>query len=330
MADQADELTLNEQQEQYAAIARETSDSLALFYCCIRFDLPFDMMAVPREPGSTRKWIDYRDNLRIKGLDTRRGVKLGFLDGLTDILKIFGERLDIGEFTKAVGNEKSARNRKIGTEKQRKAWGANSAKYPYSAEDYDELDRIYDALASDLMAAGGVSVKQEFILRDCAKMTLDRDKMRAIGQYDKAAKLNKMIQDNLSSEGLRKRDAKPIDDLRVDGIVDRLEKAGLLKNGKQCSPDEMFEKLFGRRPKYTYTKDAAEQVLLYMTNTTRMNDGMPEISVLPDSMRIHDDLHEFAAEPNEQEKETYRELGLVKMPPQKKGKKRENPVSEGD
>lgn len=310
------ELTM--QQERYDAVARATSGSLALFYCCIEFDRPFDMLAVPREPDVTQKWIAYLDNLRVKKLDVRRGERLGFLDGLTDITKIFGEGLTAGEFTKAVGNEKSARNRKIGTEKQRKAWGENSAKNPYTAEDYDELDRIYEALASDLMAAGGVSVKQEFILRDCAKMTLDRDKMRAIGQYDKAAKLNKMIQDNLSSEGLRKRDAKPIDDLRIDGIVDRLEKAGLLKNGKQCSPDEMFEILFHRRPKYSYTKDAAEQILLYMANTTRVNDGLSELPTLPPDMRLRDDLGEFAEEPDEQEKESYKELGIVKMPPVKK------------
>lgn len=313
-----DTAELTAQQERYDAIARATSDSLALFYCCIEFDRPFDMLAVPKEPDVGEKWIAYLDNLRLKKLNTRRGEPLGFLDGLTDITKIFGEGLSAGEFTKAVGNEKSARNRKVGTAQQRKNWGENSAKNPYTSEDYDELDRIYEALASDLMAAGGVSVKQEFILRDCAKMTLDRDKMRAIGQYDKAAKLNKMVQDNLSSEGLRKRDAKPIDDLRIDGIVDRLEKAGLLKNGKQCSPDEMFEILFHRRPKYSYTKDAAEQILLYMANTTRVNDGLSELPTLPPDMRLRDDLGEFAEEPDEQEKESYKELGIVKMPPVKK------------
>ena len=313
-----DTAELTAQQERYDAIARATSDSLALFYCCIEFDRPFDMLAVPKEPDVGEKWIAYLDNLRLKKLDTRRGEPLGFLDGLTDITKIFGEGLSAGEFTKAVGNEKSARNRKVGTAQQRKNWGENSAKNPYTSEDYDELDRIYEALSSDLMAAGGVSVKQEFILRDCAKMTLDRDKMRAIGQYDKAAKLNKMVQDNLSSEGLRKRDAKPIDDLRIDGIVDRLEKAGLLKNGKQCSPDEMFEILYHRRPKYSYTKDAAEQILLYMANTTRVNDGLSELPTLPPDMRLRDDLGEFAEEPDEQEKESYKELGIVKMPPAKK------------
>lgn len=314
----ADMETLESQQARYDTMARETSRSLALFYCCIAFDKPFDMLAVPKEPDVAENWIAYCDNLRLKKLDTKRGEPLGFLDGLTDITKIFGEGLSAGEFTKAVGNEKSARNRKIGTEKQRKAWGANSAKNPYTAEDYDELDRIYDALASDLVAAGGVSVKQEFILRDCAKMTLDRDKMRAIGQYDKAAKLNKMIQDNLSSEGLRKKDAKPIDDVRIDSLVEALEKKGLLKNGKQCDPDEMFQILFGRLPKYPYTKDAAEQMILINENRMRQNDGMAELTTLPPEMRLHDELGEFTETPNEQEKEAYEKLGLVKMPPAKK------------
>ena len=314
-------LTLDEQQKQYTAIARETSDSLALFYCCIRFDVPFDMLAVPKEVGSAEKWVDYCDNLRTKGLDKKRGETLGFLDGLTDIMEIFGERLDVGEFTKAVGNEKSARNRKIGTAKQRKDWGENSTKNPYTAEDYNELDRIYDALVSDLMAAGGVSVKQEFILRDCAKMTLDRDNMRSIGQFDKAAKLNRMIQDNLSSEGLRKKDAKPIDDLRIDSLTEALERKGLLKNGKPCSPDEAFKIFFGRPCKYPYTMDAAEQMILINENRMRQNDGMPELVTLPNNMRLHDDLGEFAEEPNEREREAYAKLGLVKMPPPKKKKR---------
>ena len=320
MAEQTDALTLDEQQEQYNALARETSDSLALFYCCIRFDVPFDLLAVSKEAGSTHKWIDYCDNLRTKGLDEARGVPLGFLDGLTDIMKIFGERLSTGEFTKAVGNEKSARNRKTGTEKQRRAWGTNSMENPYTAEDYNELDRIYEALSSDLMAAGGVSVKQEFILRDCAKMTLDRDKMRAKGKYDQAAKLNKMIQDNLSSEGLRKKDAKPIDDMRIDSLVEALEKKGLLKNGKPCEPDEMFQILFGRPCKYPYTRDAAEQMILINENRMRQNDGMAELVTLPDSMRLDDALGEFAEEPNESEMEAYAKLGLVKMRAVKKNR----------
>lgn len=313
MAEQNDVLTLDEEQKQYNALARETSDSLALFYCCIRFDVPFDLRAVPEDTDTAQKWVQYCTVLHEKGLDERNGEELCFLDGATDIMGIFGKSLNAGEFADAVSKEKAARKRKTGTEQQRKDWGTNSAKNPYTQNDYDELDRIYNALASDLVAAGGVSVKQEFILRDCAKMTLDRDKMRANGDYDKAAKLNKMIQDNLSSEGLRKKDAKPIDDVRIDSLVEALEKKGLLKNGKPCEPDEAFQIFFGRPCKYPYTRDAAEQMILINENRMRQNDGMSELVTLPDDMRLSDDLGEFAEEPNEREMEAYAKLGLVKM-----------------
>ncbi len=61
-----DTAELTAQQERYDAIARATSDSLALFYCCIEFDRPFDMLAVPKEPDVGEKWVAYLDNLRLK------------------------------------------------------------------------------------------------------------------------------------------------------------------------------------------------------------------------------------------------------------------------
>ena len=67
--------------------------------------------------------------------------------------------------------------------------------------------------------------------------------------------------------------------------------------------------------------DAAEQMILINENRMRQNDGMPELVTLPDNMRLHDDLGEFAEEPNEREREAYAKLGLVKMPPPKKKKR---------
>ena len=40
-------------------------------------------------------------------------------------------------------------------------------------------------------------------------------------------------------------------------------------------------------------------MILINENRMRQNDGMPELSTLPDEMRIHDKLGEFASEPNE-------------------------------
>ena len=139
----------------------------------------------------------------------------------------------------------------------------------------------------------------------------------AAGQVDKAQKLNKMIQENLASENLRKKDAKPMEEFRLDSWADALEEAGLTKNGKRCDPDEMFRILFGRPPKYPYTKDAVEQMILINENRMRSNDGLPELPVLPDDMRLEDTLEEFEEEQGSREQEAYEKLGLVKMPPKR-------------
>ena len=94
--------------------------------------------------------------------------------------------------------------------------------------------------------------------------------------------------------------------------MDRLEKAGLMKNGKQCTPDEAFQLIFGRPCKYTYTADAAEKMLLAIINQARINDGLPELVEPPEDATIEDELGEFAEEPNEAEKEAYEKMGLLR------------------
>ena len=126
-----------EQQEYYAQLAKKTSESLAYFYCCVKYDVPFARDCVPRDEGRD-KWLSYLDNLHIKKLDaSKSGERYGFLDGLTDITKIFGEGLKDGEFTRAVYAEKNAQSAKAGTVRQRKDWGTD-----YTNEDYAEFDRI--------------------------------------------------------------------------------------------------------------------------------------------------------------------------------------------
>ena len=229
-----------EQEAWYETLAKVSSESLAFFYCCISFDLPFELEAIPRDDPSS-PWLAYLDNLHIKKLDVGKdGEAYGFLDGLTDITKIFGN-LKKGEFSKAVDAEVAARtNKEPGTKAQRKTWGSGATGKQYSTEDYNRLDELFSTYSARLVSAGGYDTQQEYILRLCCRMTMDMEKMLAAGQVDKAQKLNKMIQENLASENLRKKDAKPMEEFRLDSWADALEEAGLTKNGKRCDPDEMF------------------------------------------------------------------------------------------
>lgn len=305
-------LCLDCQQTRYNKLAAATSPQLAIFYCCIAFDAPFDIEAVDKTGEAQEAWKAYCDNLRIKKLDEEDGEPLGFLDGVTDITKIFGANLSVKEFNKAVGIDLSRKyNKQPGTAKQRETWGTGNPKKPYNSDDYKELDRLYETYASRLSQP---DLQQEHILRLCACLNFDMDRALEAGQVDKAKKLNTMIQENLASENLRKKDAKPIEDVRMDSIVERLEKAGLLKDGKPVAPDVMFEKLFGHLPKYPYTADAADQMILKVWNKMQQNDGSPELTILPDDMKLDDALDEFAEQPNTRESENYKKLGLLRMP----------------
>lgn len=301
------------QQAYYELLEEEVGESLAFFYCCIRFDKPFDMKAIPAK-SAKEKWTSYCEKLEKKGLaKTKGGGEYGFLDGLTDINRIFGTGLAKGEFSRAVDLEKSARDGKNGTKRQVADWGEGGEKSHYTTEDYNEFDRIYNALCADFGGEGNVSAKQQLILRNVAKWTKQMNDAAELGQIDKAKKLSSMIQENLASENLRKKDTKPVEDIRLDGIVDRLEKAGLMKNGKRCSPDEAFQLIFGRPCKYTYTADAAEKMLLAIINQARINDGLSELTELPQDVQLADDeLGEFAEKPNEAEQETYEKMGLLR------------------
>lgn len=298
-----------EQQRRYNELEQETSTDLAYFYCCIAFDVPFAPEAVPKDEGGDR-WVQYLKNLaRMPQYLDRKGKYLSFLAGRTNVLEIFGASLDVGRFREALEDGKP------GTREQRETWGVGPKKYPYTAEDYDELDRTYKILSSDLEKAGGVSVKQEFVLRRCSTRTLEMKRLEDAGRLDSAKKLQEMIQKDLESEQLRKKDAKPVEDFRLDSLADALEKAGLMREGKWCPPDEAFEIFFGRPPAYPYTRDAADQMILINENRMRNNDGLPELGILPDEMRLVDELGEFAQEQSPREVTAYEKLGLVKMPP---------------
>lgn len=306
-------MAAEKQQAYFDLLVTEVGESLAYFYCCIKFDKPFDMKAIPAK-NAAEKWTSYCEKLEKKGLArTKGGGEYGFLDGLTDINRIFGASLEKGEFSKAVDLEKSARDGRNGTKRQVADWGEGSGKMPYTSEDYNEFDRIYNALCADFGGEDNVSAKQQLILRNVAKWTKQMNDAAEMGTIDKAKKLSSMIQENLASENLRKKDTKPVEDLRLDGIVDRLEKAGLMKNGKRCTPDEAFRLIFGRPCQYAYTADAAEKMLLAIINQARINDGLSELIELPQSVQLADDeLGEFAEEPNEAEQEAYENMGLLR------------------
>lgn len=199
-------------------------------------------------------------------------------------------------------------------EKWQMVWGIGDENKPYTVEDYKRLDKLFDTYSSRLQKAGGMDAVQDDTLRVCSKMRLEADKALARGGKDNisiASQLNKMIQDNLSSEQLRKKDSRPAETARLDGIVEAIAK----KYGVsvELSYDEAIEicSKWLANQRYNMTMDAAEHMLLAIINTTRSNDDMPEIKTLPKKARFDMTYaSQFDDEPNELEREAYEYLDI--------------------
>ena len=196
----------------------------------------------------------------------------------------------------------------------REVWGIGDKSKPYTIEDFQTLDKTFETYAARLEKSGGMDALQEDTLRSCSKMRLEADKALVKGGKDNvaiASTLNKMIQEQLASEQLRKRDEKPIGIAKLDGIVEAL--ARKYGSGAELTYDEAT-KICAQwlvSHKYPHTMDAAEHMLLSIINTTRQNNDMPTIPELPEEAKFPESMEsEFEEKPNEAEKEAYSYLNL--------------------
>lgn len=307
---------LEQQNTQFYRI-KETlgTETLAFFCCCVMFDKPFIPECMPATGGD---WSGYLRKLKFRKKDD-----LGFRGGVTDVLQMYGDDVDAVEMVQ-YERSKNPEVSNVGTPKQVKAWGKGSDEAPFTKDDYDRLDDIFEIVSDRLVSAGGMDVQQEDTLRQTSIMRLMRDKFIQAGDKEsiaKAKQLDSMIKENLSAEQLRKADARPVEDVRIDSIVDALEKWGAVEDGKILSfPDltEFLLKQLGRlggtpAHKYTQTLDAADYELLVIQNCMAQNEDLPKWAELPDNMRFPEEVaHEFADKPSDDEKRAYEGIGLVR------------------
>ena len=271
--------------ERFLDLASIVGGDIALYCLCAAYNLP----VYAEEPIPS--WTEYLNILDgIKRTET-------FIDGETDV-----ESILLRGATEA--------------ERWESEWGTGDPDNPYTAKDYKTLDSIFKTYSSRLDAAGGMDAQQEDTLRHCTRMALLRDKCIAKGDTDsikKAATLDKMIQDNFSSENLRKKDAKPIENARVDGIIDAMQKKyGVSAEMTKAQFLEIFFK-WCHSKRYPETVDAAEYAMLAIINTMRANNDLPDVPELPkEASGMSAYAEEFAPEPNETEQGVYEYLNLTR------------------
>lgn len=274
--------------EKYEGLKATVGADVATYIMCAWLDLPYD----PEASAST--WDGYLKKIR-------RKADKKFKDGETDIRAALEEGL-------------------ADVDRWQREWGVGDEENAYSPSDYRRLDEIFKTLAARLQGSGGYDAQQEFTLRNCSHMALLREKCIRKGDKEsvsKAKDLDKMIADNLSAENLRKKDEKPIQTARLDGIVEAAyKKYGI---GISATKDQVMEaivKWLNERKRYANSQDAAEQAIMAILNCTRMNSDLPLLDELPYDARLDRYTEEFDNTPQSinSEQKTYDYLNLQRRP----------------
>ena len=236
----------------------------------------------------------------------------GIVRDFSNEKKAFNELKELGADSPEELRESRERDKEYNVEFWGKSYGTDSE--PYTDADYDALNRVYDAMAE---GRSGLSTQSQIAIQDIARWTLERDKLMANKEFDDAKKVDAMIEKLKESEQLRKKDELPQDRARLDDIIKACERAGLNLMDYEELKRQLATYMF--HTPYGYTRDAADQMLLYIRNATAFNEGVAEVDRLPNEFAIVDTLGEFAQERDDQEKQTYKELGIqpLRMKPGK-------------
>ena len=279
---------------------------LAMFFMCAMVNIPYLpnlFSEIKTYQGEKGAWIGYI--IAVRKSDKERGGGLrGFENGVTDIKKAFRSYNTLIVDDEMLSDE----DYQNGIKAQLELWGAGPNNAPYTPEDYEILNKQYNALTEERPNRNAQA--ELAIIRIC-KWTLEQEKLIAKKEYADAQKIGNLIEKEMSGEELRKKDKRADNMVRLDDIVLAVERSGL----NIPDEDELLTLLANHsfHPTYPITRDAADQMLLQIVNASRWNEGQTEFDRLPDQLKIVDNLGEFSTEKDNTEKYLYKELQLVSM-----------------
>lgn len=302
----------------FKRIEQYNGSHLALFATSAAYNIPFHPSIVPIDISNFKgdKWIKYIELLKDNNkLISAKGATTNFGHGACNIREIFGIALSESDFARYVAREQSKITATSqGTEEQRAKWGTTPLckGYVLTEDTYQMLDEQFDLWKERFK---GINYPQlESTLITICKWNAVIDYLFKEGNYAEAAKVRKMVDDLMASEQMRKKDEKPIEHVQMDALVFALEKAGMMEEGNLLPYDELIEVMrdrFVKSPKYQYTLDVADQMIMDYYNNLRANAEMDMVMELPASMEPIDEYGEFAENESEEEKKRKRYAGLT-------------------
>lgn len=287
------------QQDKYSEIKEHVeSDILALYITCIVYDSPFYLDIAKElfedEIDSGTEWTVYLSSVRDKKLNrNENGEFCCFEDGDTVMEEVFAEE----------NSEKEAETK----------WGmifdADGNERNYSQREIQELENLYREQAAEYK--GAITPRVDMSLREICVCRLEWKKRVGMGDSQGAKRYMDMIKDAMAREGMRAIDSKPLEAMRIDSIIDNLEKKGFVENGKIVGKKQLLNLLAKDHPKYNTSLDVVDAMMMQIVNTMRKNNGDAELSELPIDAQITDVFGELLKEPSETERKNLEDTGVM-------------------
>ena len=318
-AGKKDIFCLNCQERKFNQVLAATDDELIAFYFnCLYFNRPFDVSAAKEiiaEPLKQGHWVGYLKRLREKKLLTEGRKYRDFRDADTGLdprlVNIIGE---------SERYERKASSSGHGGRWGVKFVGADEA-VPYTPMEIKELDSMYAEQAAEYK--GSITQRVDMAIREICVCRMEWKKCVGVGDAAGAKKYSDMIKDVMARESLRANDAKPTETMRIDSLIDRLERKGAMVDGSLVGRKQLLEILAADHPQYRTSLDVVDAMMMAIVNTMRRNSGQSELDTLPITAQITDDFGELMSEPTEQEKRAMEDIGVVRPV-------RDRPIDESD
>lgn len=297
------------EQKFYDRQAETNGSHIALYNTCGAFNVPFfpEMLPDVKEFLEIEdRWVFY-NGLIDERIHTPNGV-LDYFDGETDIFRLFGEKLSQSDTAKFIAYSREAEAKLPGTAKQRDLWGTRDlyAGLECTDEVYNSLD---NRLRKKMERYKNYTDAQQYenILKLCKYDEME-EYLLSQGFTQDAQRIQKMREELMASEEMRRKDEKAQEAMRVDALVVAMETVGLMKDGAFFNFDELldvFDKRFFKSKK-GHSTDATDQIIADIYNTMRKNAGLEAALVLPSDLRVEDVNDEFDEFMTDDEKTAYR------------------------
>lgn len=174
-----------------------------------------------------------------------------------------------------------------------------------------KMDYIHEMISEEYRGADSPRLKLQLV--KLAKLYFLQDAAIDAGDADLVKQYTDSINKILQMEGMRASDQKPVEAIRPDALIDRLEKKGV----RLMSQEEVARYINGDKGKYSTSLDVVDFIMLKWMNTFRQNNGESELGMLPKSLQVEDLYGELQTRITLKEAHALSDMGEV-VPPREK------------